>query len=146
MQIEFFGAARQVTGSCFLIHCGKSRVLVDCGLIQGGRKQEERNREPFPFDPTRLDAMVLTHAHLDHSGRIPQLVEAGFQGRIYTQRATRDLCRIMLKDAGFLAEKDAEIENRKRQRQHLPPTSNPPTRSSRPRPPSAASGRWTTIR
>lgn len=125
MQIEFFGAARQVTGSCFLIHCGKSRVLVDCGLIQGGRKQEDRNREPFPFDPAKIDAMVLTHAHLDHSGRIPQLVAGGFQGRIYTQRATRDLCHIMLKDAGFLAEKDAEIENRKRQRQHLPPDVEP---------------------
>ncbi|RLK51253.1 metallo-beta-lactamase family protein [Alkalispirillum mobile] len=120
MQVEFFGAARQVTGSCFLVHCGKSRVLVDCGLIQGGRKQEARNREAFPFDASQIDAMVLTHAHLDHSGRIPQLVEAGFSGRIYTQRATRDLCHIMLKDAGFLAEKDAEIENRKRQRKHLP--------------------------
>ncbi|MEW5791357.1 MAG: MBL fold metallo-hydrolase RNA specificity domain-containing protein [Pseudomonadota bacterium] len=120
MEIQFLGAAREVTGSCYLIHAGGRRILVDCGLIQGSAADEVRNREPFPFDPTRIDAVVLSHAHLDHSGRIPLLVKAGFRGPIYTQRATRDLCRIMLKDAGHLNEKDAQWENRKRQRKGSP--------------------------
>lgn len=121
MHLEFWGAAGEVTGSCFLIHCGRSRVLVDCGLIQGGRRDEERNADPFPFDPRQLDAVVLTHAHLDHSGRLPLLVSQGFGGTIYTHRATRDLCRIMLADAAFLAERDAEIQSRKLARKGLEP-------------------------
>jgi len=121
MELEFLGAAREVTGSCYLIRCGDQRLLVDCGLIQGSREDEARNAEPFPFDPKRIDAVVLTHSHLDHSGRLPLLVKNGFKGPVYTQRAARDLCRIMLKDAGFLAEKDVEYENRKRARKHLPP-------------------------
>lgn len=119
MEIQFVGAAREVTGSCHLLRVGRATVLVDCGLIQGRAIDEARNREPFPFDATRIDAVVLSHAHLDHSGRLPLLVKAGFKGPIYTQRATRDLCRIMLKDAAHINEKDVEWDNRKRQRKGL---------------------------
>jgi metallo-beta-lactamase family protein len=121
MDIQFLGAAREVTGSCFLIRVGRKRLLVDCGLIQGAPEDEERNREPFPFQPDQLDAVVLTHAHLDHSGRLPLLVESGYKGPIYTHRASRDLCRIMLKDSGNLNEREAEARNRKRRRRHEEP-------------------------
>jgi metallo-beta-lactamase family protein len=89
-------------------------VLLECGLVQGKRDDEERNREPFPVPPAEVDAVVLSHAHIDHSGRVPLLVKQGFQGPVYTQRATRALCGIMLPDSGYLNEKDAEWENRKR--------------------------------
>ncbi|HKJ87564.1 MAG TPA: MBL fold metallo-hydrolase, partial [Gammaproteobacteria bacterium] len=121
MEIRFLGAAREVTGSCYLIEARGKRVLVDCGLIQGAPEDEERNRDPLPFPADRIDAVILTHAHLDHSGRLPLLVEAGFRGPIYTHRASRDLCRIMLKDAGNLNEREAEAVNRKRRRRHLEP-------------------------
>jgi len=121
MKLEFFGAAGEVTGSCHILTVGKSRILLDCGMIQGSRKDEARNRAPWPFDPGSVDAVVLSHAHIDHSGRLPLLVKSGFTGPIYAQRATRDLCRIMLKDAGFLAEKEAESVNRKRLRKGLTP-------------------------
>ena len=117
MEIQFLGAAREVTGSCQLLRCGNRRLLIDCGLIQGAPADEVRNRAPFPFKPGNIDAVVLTHAHLDHSGRLPLLVKSGFRGPIYTHRATRDLCRIMLMDAASLNEKDAEHENRRRLRQ-----------------------------
>jgi metallo-beta-lactamase family protein len=116
MHIEFFGATREVTGSCYLLHVGKHRLLVECGMIQGSRQHERHNHDPFPFDPTKIDAVVLTHAHIDHSGRLPLLIKRGFQGRIYTHRATADLCAIMLEDCGYLNEKEAQWENRKRQR------------------------------
>ena len=119
MHVEFHGAAGEVTGSCHLIECRGKRILLDCGLIQGSRKDEERNGQPFPFDPKTIDAVVLSHSHIDHSGRIPLLVKSGFSGPIYTQRASRDLCRIMLKDAAHLNEKEAEWENRKRERKGL---------------------------
>jgi metallo-beta-lactamase family protein len=119
MQVEFLGAAGEVTGSCHLVKVGQHRILLDCGLIQGRVSDEARNREPFPFDPESIDAVVLSHAHIDHSGRIPMLVKAGFSGPIYTHRACRDLCRIMLKDSAFLNEKDVEWENRKRKRKGL---------------------------
>ena len=121
LSVQFFGAAGEVTGSCHLLTVGDQRVLLDCGLIQGGRKDEARNHEPFPFKPESIDAVVLSHAHIDHSGRLPLLVKSGFRGPIYTHRACRDLCRVMLKDAGFLSEKDAEWENRKRERKGLEP-------------------------
>lgn len=117
MDIQFLGAAREVTGSCHMVHCGDRRLLVDCGLIQGAPADEARNRAPFPFDLTAIDAVVLTHAHLDHSGRLPLLVKAGYRGPIYTHRATCELCHIMLQDAASLIEKDAERENRRRLRQ-----------------------------
>jgi metallo-beta-lactamase family protein len=121
MQIQFLGAAREVTGSCFLVTIGGQRVLLDGGLIQGAPADEARNRDPFPFESAALDAVVLSHAHLDHSGRLPLLVKQGFRGPIYTHRASRDLCRVMLRDAATLNERDAEIENRKRERKGLRP-------------------------
>jgi metallo-beta-lactamase family protein len=119
MQIEFHGAAGEVTGSCFLVTCGHHRVLLECGMFQGSSQVEARNREPFPFDAASLDAVILSHAHLDHSGRLPILVKTGYSAGIYTHRATRDLCGIMLRDAGYLAEREAEWENRKRERKGL---------------------------
>lgn len=119
MHIEFHGAAGEVTGSCHLIECQGKRILLDCGLIQGSRKDEVRNAEPFSFDPKSIDAVILSHSHIDHSGRIPLLVKSGFSGPVFTQRASRDLCRIMLKDAAHLNEKEAEWENRKRERKGL---------------------------
>jgi len=121
IKVRIFGAAEEVTGSCHLVTVGNKRILLDCGLIQGRRKDEERNKDPFPFDPQSIDAVVLSHAHIDHSGRLPMLVKAGFSGPIYTHRASRDLCRIMLKDSAFLNEKDIEWENRKRLRKGLKP-------------------------
>ena len=119
MDIQICGAASVVTGSCYLLRIGEHQILLDCGLFQGGREIDALNHEPFPFDPSRLDAVILSHAHIDHSGRLPLLVKAGFRGPIYTQRACRDLCRIMLKDSAFLQEKDAEWDNRKRERKGL---------------------------
>lgn len=121
MHIEFHGAAGEVTGSCHLVEVAGRRILLDCGLIQGSRKDEERNRAPFPFDPATIDAVVLSHAHIDHSGRIPLLVGAGFRGAVYTHAASRDLCRVMLRDAAYLNERETEWENRKRQRKGLKP-------------------------
>ncbi len=121
MQVTFFGATREVTGSCFLVEAGGRRILVDCGLIQGSPRHERHNRDRFPFDPGDIDAVVLTHAHLDHSGRLPLLIKRGFRGRVFTHRASVDLARIMLEDAGYLQEKDAEWENRKRARKGLQP-------------------------
>jgi len=119
MQVEFLGAAGEVTGSCHLIRVGDRRILLDCGLIQGQSADAERNRAPFPFNPETIDAVVLSHAHIDHSGRLPMLVNAGFSGPIYTHRACHDLCRIMLKDSAFLNEKETEWENIKRERKGL---------------------------
>ncbi|MEK6748359.1 MAG: MBL fold metallo-hydrolase [Pseudomonadota bacterium] len=121
MRIEFFGATQEVTGACFLLHVGQQRVLIDCGLIQGGYADEQRNHAPFPFDARQLDAVILSHAHLDHSGRLPLLLKNGFRGPIYTQTATRDLTRIMLRDAAFLNQKETEWTNKKRLRKGLAP-------------------------
>lgn len=121
MHVEFHGAAGEVTGSCFLITCGPYRVLLECGMFQGPPEVEARNREPFPFDVASVDAVILSHAHLDHSGRLPPLFKAGCRADIYTHLATRDLCGIMLRDAGYLAEREAEWENRKRERKGLRP-------------------------
>ncbi len=120
MKLEFYGAAGEVTGSCHVLHVGSRKVLLDCGLIQGSRRDEARNREPFPFEAGDIDAVVLSHAHLDHSGRLPLLVKRGFKGPIYTHNATRDLCRVLLLDAADLNERDTESENRRRLRKGLP--------------------------
>ncbi|HID49897.1 MAG TPA: MBL fold metallo-hydrolase [Chromatiales bacterium] len=119
MHIHFSGACQEVTGSCHLLEVNGRRVLLDCGLFQGSRQDEERNRAPFPFDPRSIDALILSHAHIDHSGRIPLLVQQGFRGPVYCQEATVELCEVMLKDAAYLNEKDAEWENRKRERKGL---------------------------
>ena len=114
------GAAKQVTGSCHLVTCGDARVLVDCGLFQGGG-QGDLNFEPFGFEPASVDALLLTHAHLDHCGRIPLLVRQGFRGRILTTSATRDLARIVLLDAAGLQEEDAARAERNGRRRGEPP-------------------------
>ncbi len=95
-------------------------MLLDCGLIQGGREAEARNREPFPFAPDEISAVVLSHGHIDHSGRIPLLVRQGYHGPIYAQNATRDLCDILLQDSASLQERDAQYENRWRKRKNKP--------------------------
>jgi metallo-beta-lactamase family protein len=117
VKITFHGAARTVTGSQHLIEVNGHRLLLDCGLYQGKRKLAfERNRH-LPFDPASVDVMVLSHAHIDHSGNIPSLVKNGFQGDILCTSATRDLCATMLMDSGHIQEKDVEFVNRKRKRQ-----------------------------
>ena len=119
MKIQFWGATEEVTGSCMLVQAGRRRVLLDCGLFQGTPQDEARNSQPFPFTPANIDAVILSHAHIDHSGRLPLLYKSGFKGHIYTQRASKELCNILLQDSAYLNEKDAEIENRKRARKGL---------------------------
>lgn len=115
--LTFHGAAQQVTGSCYLLDDGRHRVLLECGLFQGPPDVERLNERPFPFDPKTIHAVVLSHAHLDHSGLLPRLVRDGFRGPIYATPPTGDLLGIMLKDAAFLQERDAEWENQRRRRQ-----------------------------
>ncbi len=114
LKLQFLGATRQVTGSMYLLRTGTHNVLLECGLVQGLPEDEKRNREPFPFDIGEIDAVILSHAHIDHSGRVPLLVKLGYEGPVYVQDATMALCEIMLPDSGYLNEKDAEYENRKR--------------------------------
>jgi len=113
MKLEFFGAAAEVTGSCHILHVGGQQVLLDCGLIQGSRKDEARNADPFPFDAANIDAVVLSHAHLDHCGRLPLLVKRGFRGPVFAQEASCELAAILLADAAHLQERDAEYRSRK---------------------------------
>jgi metallo-beta-lactamase family protein len=112
MELEFFGAAGEVTGSCHIVRAGGRQLLLDCGMIQGGRDATERNREHFPFDARKIDAVVLSHAHIDHCGRLPLLVKRGFRGPIYTNPACADLVPILLKDSAYLAMREAERLNR----------------------------------
>ncbi|MFH0963166.1 MAG: MBL fold metallo-hydrolase [Planctomycetota bacterium] len=117
MRIHFFGAARTTTGSMHLIETDGGRLLLDCGLYQGKRKEAfERNRH-LPFDPASVDACVLSHAHIDHSGNLPSLVKGGFRGPIVATPPTRDLCEIMLLDTAHLQEHDVEYVNKKRRKQ-----------------------------
>lgn len=118
--LQFIGAARQVTGSCHLLSTSTTRILLDCGMYQGSAGTEASNRQPFPFDPRSIDAVVLSHAHLDHSGLLPRLVHQGFGGPIYATPPTRDLLELLLKDAAFLAQKDIDWENRQRERAGRP--------------------------
>ncbi len=120
MKIKFCGAATGVTGSCHLLTSGEHKILLDCGQFQGGKAQEAMNREPFPFDPTEIQCVVLSHAHIDHCGRIPLLVKRGFRGKIYCTDATADLLDVMLKDSGYIHEKEAEWQNRKNERAGRP--------------------------
>ena len=108
MEIAFHGADRGVTGSCHLLSCAGKRILIDCGMYQGGREIEEENSEPFGFDPGQIDFVLLTHAHLDHCGRLPLLAKRGFRGEIITTAATRELARLVMVDAAHLQEEEAE--------------------------------------
>ncbi len=108
MKIEFSGAARNVTGSKHLIHINGKKILLDCGLFQGRRKLAAKWNAIFPFEASEIDALVLSHAHIDHSGAIPLLVKKGFTGPIYCTHATRDLCAVMLRDSAYIQERDAE--------------------------------------
>lgn len=121
MRLEFIGAAHVVTGSCYLLHAGDRKYLVDCGMYQGTRRLREMNYEPFPFNPAEIEAVFLTHAHIDHCGRIPQLVREGFCGKIYATKATCELAHIMLPDSAHIQESDAEIMNRKNARRSEAP-------------------------
>jgi metallo-beta-lactamase family protein len=118
--LTFLGAAGTVTGSRHLLDVNGSRVLVDCGLFQGLKELRERNRQPFPVDPASIDAVVLTHAHLDHCGYLPRLVADGFAGRVFCTSATAELCRIVLMDAAKLQEEDADHANRRGFSRHTP--------------------------
>src|SRR5512137_31274 len=121
MRIQFIGAVQSVTGSMHLLEVNGVRLLLECGLFQGRREETfERNRH-FPFDATTINAMVLSHAHIDHSGNIPNLVKSGFRGDIVCTFATRDLCSVMLMDSGHIQEKDAEFVNKKRAKRGEPP-------------------------
>ena len=113
MQVEFHGAAGEVTGSMHLVLAAGKRILLDCGMMQGSREAEARNADPFPFEPAQLDALVISHAHIDHIGRVPLLVKRGFAGPIFIQQAGGELMPVMLLDSASLAESDAERANRK---------------------------------
>lgn len=113
MKISFHGADRGVTGSCHLVECAGKRVLIDCGLYQGGRELSEENAAPFGFDAATIDFVLLTHAHLDHCGRLPLLVKRGFRGEIIATAATRELARVVMLDAARLQEEEAKYQGRK---------------------------------
>lgn len=121
MKIKFCGAASGVTGSCHLLTTEDHKILLDCGQFQGGKAQEALNYEPFPFEPSEIECVILSHAHIDHCGRLPLLVKRGFTGKIYCTDATADLLDVMLKDSGYIHEKDAEWKNRKAERAGKPP-------------------------
>ncbi|WP_350431859.1 MBL fold metallo-hydrolase [Shewanella sp. H8] len=121
MTLQFFGATKEVTGSCHMLTVNEQQVLLDCGLIQGSKADWLRNHDPFPFNPQNIHAVVLSHAHIDHSGRLPNLIKHGFTGPIYTQRATAQLCSVMLRDAAVLQERDTDRQNKKRAKHDLVP-------------------------
>lgn len=116
MKIQFHGATREVTGSCYLIETESARFLVDCGMFQGGREARDKNYAGFGFDPRKIDFVLLTHAHVDHSGMLPRLVADGFRGAIHTTRATAELLAIMLPDAAHIQEKEAEWGSKEKHR------------------------------
>jgi len=120
MRVRFLGAAQTVTGSRYLVSANGSQVLVDCGLYQGVKNLRLRNRQPLPVPVTSIDAVALTHAHVDHSGFLPALHRQGYRGPVYCSAATLDLCKVLLPDAGFLQEEDARYANRKHFSRHSP--------------------------
>ena len=120
MQIQFIGATGTVTGSKYLLQTEGKRILIDCGLFQGLKVLRQRNWSALPFDPRNIDAVVLTHAHLDHSGYLPLLIKKGFRGKIYSTRGTRALCGILLPDSGHLQEEDARFLNKHSLSKHKP--------------------------
>lgn len=120
MKISFLGATRTVTGSRYLVEASGKKLLVDCGLFQGYKDLRLRNWAQFPLPPAQIDAVLLTHAHLDHSGYLPLLVKQGFRGRIYSTPATYDLCKLLLPDSGYIQEEDARRANRYKYSKHDP--------------------------
>ena len=114
MEIQFIGAAQEVTGSQHLLKINGKKILLECGMYQGHRKDAFEKNRNFIFNPAEIDIMLLSHAHIDHSGNIPNLVKNGFKGIIYTTSATVDLCQIMLRDSAYLQERDVEWVNRRR--------------------------------
>lgn len=120
MKIRFCGASTGVTGSCHLVMTEQRQILLDCGQFQGGKAQDALNYEPFPFEPSEVECLVLSHAHIDHCGRIPLLVKCGFTGNIYCTKATADLLPIMLRDSAYIHEKEAEWATKKAQRKGEP--------------------------
>lgn len=125
MRISFHGADRGVTGSCHMIECAGKRILIDCGLYQGGRELAEENAEDFGFDPRHIDFLLLTHAHLDHCGRIPLLTRRGFRGEIVTTAASRELARLVMLDSAHLQEEEARYQARKKARHGHPHKAQP---------------------
>jgi metallo-beta-lactamase family protein len=121
MRIHFLGAARTTTGSMYLLEVNGRRLLLECGLFQGHRDETTRRNITFPFDPRQIDAVVLSHAHIDHAGNLPNLVKQGYAGPIYCTGATRDLCAIMLLDSAHIQEQDALFVSKWRAKKHLPP-------------------------
>ena len=119
-KLSFYGATGIVTGSRYLLETQGKRLLIDCGMFQGLKEDRERNWEPFPVSPIEIDAVLLTHAHIDHSGYLPRLGRNGFGGKIYCTYATRDLCDVMLQDSAHLQEEDAEYANKKGYSKHAP--------------------------
>ena len=116
MKVTFLGATKTVTGSNYLVEAAGKKFLVDCGMWQGKAELEEENFHEFDFNPAEIDFMLLTHAHIDHSGRIPKLYNEGFKNKIYAHKATCDLCALMLPDSGHIQEMENEWKNRKRMR------------------------------
>lgn len=121
MKINFWGAAHEVTGSRHLLEVNGKKILLDCGLFQGHRREAEKKNRDFGFNPEDIDVVILSHAHIDHSGGIPALVKQGFKGPIYSTFATRDLCNYMLQDSAYIQEKDVEYMNQKLRRKGLEP-------------------------
>ena len=118
--LTFLGAARTVTGSKHLLEVDGQRILFDCGLFQGLKELRERNWSPLPIPPETIDVVVLTHAHIDHSGWLPRLVGQGFKGPVYCTGGTLDLCRLVLPDAAHLQEEDAKFANKRGFSKHHP--------------------------
>ncbi len=116
MKIKFCGASTGVTGSCHLLTSGEHKILLDCGQFQGGKAQDALNYEKFPFEPSEIECVVLSHAHIDHCGRLPLLTKRGFEGKVYCTDATADLLSVMLKDSAYIHEKETEWKNRKAER------------------------------
>ncbi len=117
MKIQFIGGARTVTGSQHLLTINGKKILLECGLFQGRRQDTYEKNKNFKFDPKEIDALILSHAHIDHSGNIPNLVKNGFDGPIYATPATVDLCEIMLRDSAYLQQRDVEWLNKKKKNQ-----------------------------
>ncbi len=121
IRMKFIGAVQEVTGSNHMISTGKSRIVIDCGLFQGHREEYYERNSSFPYDPSTLDACILSHAHIDHCGNIPNLIKQGFKSRILATDATRDLCAKMLPDSGHIQEEDVEYINKIHRKKNLPP-------------------------